>query len=484
MYDIVENSREDFPSKDESTMAEDISEHSLENFPSKEHEAEPESSTTPKEETPEESPAKKTWSKLRAIVKNSSNSSSNLRRSSLTEPEGNFLKMLNTSKSNRQLSSSCSSLPNFADVVAGAVARDRLRKSLQTSLEKLTIDEAKFLKDIVENEDVTKQQLERADYVLRTDPLYRLPGHDDEESDDEGAELPEISEHGELDVSIEMNDGEIELMLSGVNMNDGALNASLSSLQPGSFSYKAWDLVQDQPPAFPILGMTDNIPERTRVLSPPMIDSLRNFLPHAVAEDHFWLRYSMGRDGASLDALYYSIRQSTRTLLAIETVNGEIFGAFVSSPWRDHRSFYGSCEAFLWRVKESRFMHSSSVEEQARLESNLQVFKWSQENRSVQMSDRTKLAIGGGYPEEDPDKEEEVGEDWGLGIALGHDLFQGTSSPCITFRSPALSQQSPKGRVFEVSNLEVWSFTPCQTVKEAEHLELGRMFVLSHFTGH
>jgi hypothetical protein len=91
-----------------------------------------------------------------------------------------------------------------------------------------------------------------------------------------------------------------------------------------------------------------------------------------------------------------------------------------------------------WRLKESRFSETKSLEEQVRLEDGLQVYKWSQENRIVQISDRTKLAVGSGFPD-DNDGEEK--RNWGFGIAPGSDLWQGTNSPCITLKSPGLSQQ-------------------------------------------
>ena len=135
----------------------------------------------------------------------------------------------------------------------------------------------------------------------------------------------------------------------------------------------------------------------------------------------------------------------------------------------------------------------------------------------MQMPDRSKIVVGGGHPEEVQNQTQTQGcgggtkmsvgsdhpygtmreeegterecwqsisqEDWVLGIAPGNDLFQGTSSPCVTFQSTTLVAQSGAGdrRIFEFCNLEVWSFTPCQNVKEVEQLELGRMFVLSHF---
>ena len=97
-----------------------------------------------------------------------------------------------------------------------------------------------------------------------------------------------------------------------------------------------------------VLGLPDEFDEAAQVLSPPMIKSLRKSLPFVVAEDYFWLKYAMTRDGSSLTSLYDSIRQSSRILLAIETVNGEVFGALlvhrgeITLHSTDHvRRFYG-----------------------------------------------------------------------------------------------------------------------------------------------
>jgi len=228
-----------------------------------------------------------------------------------------------------------------------------------------------------------------------------------------------------------------------------------------------------------ILGLPNEFNQELQVLSPPMMDKLRANLPFTVADDQFWLKYAMVKNGASLHGLYNSIRQCSKTLVVIETVNGEVFGAFVSSPWRKYSSFYGSCETFLWRLRKSRFTPTMSIDEQIELERDIEVFKWSQENRNIQMSNDNKLIIGGGCPD-DADNNEDSSS-WGFGIALEADLYQGTSGNCVTFNSPSLSQVSPKGDIFEVANMEVWAFTPCMNLKEAEQLELGRMFVLSHF---
>ena len=126
----------------------------------------------------------------------------------------------------------------------------------------------------------------------------------------------------------------------------------------------------------------------------------------------------------------------------------------------------------------------STLDDQIELESDIETFLWSTRNRCIQFSTEEKIAIGGGYPNDD-DAIGEKKKDWGLGTALDCELYKGTSSPCITFGdsnfgSPPLSKLS-KDNTFEVANMEIWTLTLCLSVDKAEQLDMGRMFVLSHF---
>jgi len=209
------------------------------------------------------------------------------------------------------------------DVVAAAIARDKLRKELLSRLSKLTSKEAQFLKNVVDDEDVTVDQLLKADHVLRTDILYRLD-HEDESDDESDDDI--VNHNWKFTVSIEIEHNEIEAVVDSGFDGYGKQSESAETTKPDEYSYRTWELIDDC--IDPILGMTDDIPKSSRVLSPPLIDSLRNFLPFSLSEDHFWLKYSLARDGANLQSLYHCVRQSPETILAIETANGEIFGAF------------------------------------------------------------------------------------------------------------------------------------------------------------
>ena len=70
-----------------------------------------------------------------------------------------------------------------------------------------------------------------------------------------------------------------------------------------------------------------------------------------------------------------------------------------------------------------------------------------------------------------------------IGFGLFFDrglMMEGSSSTCLTYWSPPLSDLHPDGSTFEVVNLEVWGFTPCQTEKDARTLEYRNIFFQQH----
>ena len=274
---------------------------------------------------------------------------------------------------------------------------------------------------------------------------------------------------------------------------------------------------------FRILGTSaDDVAAHPHVLSPPLMDALLNFVPDHLQADNLWLKYSLIRDGASLDTLKRYVRASVNTILAIETTEGHVFGAFTTSPWRTHPSFYGGGDAFVWRMRHSRSTPCHSLVEQAQLESEIDVFLQLSKAQRVQCSTHNLLGIGEGdvdyvvvsydnnnattttttnvpppVPSSHPmetipssgfleDKYDQTSDDnnnnnntSGFAIALNEDLLEGTSSRCASFKNPCLTTHTdePSGETFQVINLEVWTFTPCFSLDAAEKLEMTQFFV-------
>lgn len=245
------------------------------------------------------------------------------------------------------------------------------------------------------------------------------------------------------------------------------------------------DDIDDQPLHFEIIGTSaDDITAHPHVLSPPLMEALLHAVPKSLSEENFWLKFSLVRDGASFETLLRYARAAKHTILAIETTNGDVFGSFTSDIWRTNHGYFGSGEAFLWKVRQSRMTPCHSLREQAKMESDVLVYPYSGFNNYVQLCHHDRIALGGGdimIVKNDNEFRQvdslEGGQIYGFGLAINQDLLFGTSSPCATFQNPCLPNVACKGTVFEIANLEVWAFTPCSDVESAEKLELSKYIV-------
>ena len=198
-------------------------------------------------------------------------------------------------------------------------------------------------------------------------------------------------------------------------------------------------------PSFLILGTSaHDTRAQPHVLSPPLMSAL---LTHVPQEENMWLKYSLLRDGASLETLRHYTRGSRNTILAIETTDGQVFGSYTERSWRIHPTWFGE-GAWVWKMVHNRNTPCHSLFDQAQLESQIQVYP----NHLKQISTHNRIATG---------------DEGGLAIALDEDLRRGTSS--ATEHAPALGSQ-----VFEIANLEIWTLTPCLDVEAAQKLELSK----------
>jgi len=258
--------------------------------------------------------------------------------------------------------------------------------------------------------------------------------------------------------------------------------------------YDAWKVVEDEYEngyggggtlPFLILGTSaDDVSAHPHVLSPPLMESLQAFFPFSKSGDNFFMKYSLVRDGASLDTFLKHARGAKYTILAIETIDGEVFGSFTGESWRKSWNYFGNGESFLWRMRRSRKEKCRSIIDQAHMESEVDVFPFTGDNDSVQLCTHNKLAVGGGSPDEcsefdhmSQDGVKYTDKAWGFGLAIASDMLNGTSSPCVTFRSPPLSAEHADGSPFEIINLELWTLTPCMTQEEAVKLDLAKLFL-------
>lgn len=191
------------------------------------------------------------------------------------------------------------------------------------------------------------------------------------------------------------------------------------------------------------------------VLSPMLMHSLQSHLPLTQRGESFWLKYSLVRDGASMISFLQHLRACKHTLLACETVDGEVFGFYGTQPWVVQPTYFGTGDSFLWKMKHSRILengeqyHNGTLLEQSQREAEVEVYQAVKhaEHDFYQLCQDDKIAIGGGVT----DTPQEFGqgeasnfyEPQDIGFALIFEdtsLLYGSSSACMTFQSPPLSK--------------------------------------------
>ena len=370
-------------------------------------------------------------------------------------------------------------------------ARVSLKDMIAKHKSQLTTTEALFLEALTQSPNITLTQLKISHDVLNTDPLFQESNHEIESFPVASKPIRQYdsfrSEVWACSKSTGEEGKEEESVLGDTEKPKCVVTSSRPSFVYRFFSRRlktstvsSSEEVEEEeskmsPVIFSILGTSaDDLKCQPHVLSPPMMDALRPFLPFVVQQDNFWLKYSLVRDGASLRCLLSKVRSSARCLIAIETMNGQVFGSFTSTPFRlKAGGFYGSGEAFVWTLSQSRLTPCETVEDQVILESNVQVFSWSGKNRNVQYlhSTDSPLLIGGGGPDNDPTIT------GGSALSISATMDHGFSDPSITFDSSVLCGDSG---MFEIANLEVWTLTPANQHEQAERLELGRQFIFDH----
>jgi hypothetical protein len=181
------------------------------------------------------------------------------------------------------------------------------------------------------------------------------------------------------------------------------------------------------------------------------------------------------------------IQGSTRTIVAIETTQGEVFGSFTSETWSVQPNFFGNGEAFLWRLKQPRLVQvpvSSCSEEQeqltlasklSKLDSDIEVYPYSQLNNYVQKCTQDEWIVGGGPWHEDDGDCPFEDEPKGVGLRIDPNLEHGSTGTCATFANRALSKLSPLK--FDILNLEVWTLTPFYPESQAKTSEDRKMLI-------
>ncbi len=182
-----------------------------------------------------------------------------------------------------------------------------------------------------------------------------------------------------------------------------------------------------------IYGNRDDI-----ILSLHEIEVLEEHLPASIQCCDWELKYSLTRDGASINTMIRLARGCRQTLLVIEDTYGCHFGAVVvDDPWMMMGDKYygnGTCRVFSFHNTEEKTTEteSSNMTESYKkkcVESLFRIYESSMKNYYFMLTSPDTIGLGGGGG--------------GFAIMLDGDLNHGTSNNnCETFDSPVLSTHS------------------------------------------
>lgn len=167
------------------------------------------------------------------------------------------------------------------------------------------------------------------------------------------------------------------------------------------------------------------------ILNQNMIQQIAvNGLPSPINYFSKWRRvYSLSRDGDSFNTFLRLCKNENRTIVVVQCTKGTIFGGFVDSRWNPNDGFYGSAQAFLFKLEQDKIIS----------------YKWTGLNRYIQFCDSANkvIAMGGGGGS--------------FGLCIEDDFRRGSTGRCETFGNDPLCLDDQ----FDVLELECWSFVSC-----------------------
>eukprot|EP00616_Rhizochromulina_sp_CCMP1243_P001016 CAMPEP_0118979612 /NCGR_PEP_ID=MMETSP1173-20130426/26369_1 /TAXON_ID=1034831 /ORGANISM="Rhizochromulina marina cf, Strain CCMP1243" /LENGTH=309 /DNA_ID=CAMNT_0006929883 /DNA_START=37 /DNA_END=966 /DNA_ORIENTATION=+ len=174
------------------------------------------------------------------------------------------------------------------------------------------------------------------------------------------------------------------------------------------------------------------------IVNSEQVFQIESMLPLATQGYRWKLLYSSLRHGCDISTFYSKVKLEKRTVVLVETLDGEVFGSFSSMPWKVQVEYFGTGESFLFSFGNNDRTNGGT----GSFQSDCRFFPWTAENNLVMMATDEFIAMGGGGGS--------------FGYILEENFSRGTTGTCDTYRNTPLCSSSP----FEVTNVEVWGFVP------------------------
>jgi len=188
---------------------------------------------------------------------------------------------------------------------------------------------------------------------------------------------------------------------------------------------------------------------KSDVVSSKGISLMEEGLPSYKKGYNWIMLFSSFRHGANYIPFYEKLKFEESTYVIIETMSGEIFGGFASTPWHESKGqYYGTGECFLFKLNQCEEPSNEFAPGSDRMLPNfksLSKYMWTGMNTFFQIGSVDGFGLGGGGDH--------------FGFYVGEDFAYGSSGNCVTFDNEPLCSIP----YFEICQVEVWGFTQATT---------------------
>ncbi|KAF0979616.1 hypothetical protein FDP41_001284 [Naegleria fowleri] len=212
-----------------------------------------------------------------------------------------------------------------------------------------------------------------------------------------------------------------------------------------------------------IIGATKPV-----ILKESQLRELSLSLPVRFRNKNFLLLYSTQEHGISLQTMYRKIEQREPVILVVQTMKGEIFGAFLTEQveMTKKERYYGDGQSFVFKFEKQTSNHSKphsphpeddeyvlvhNSHPKHKEQQTICVYNWTRKNEYFQLTSARQFSVGGGGQ--------------GFALTLDPDLKYGSSYSSETFGNDPLTSHTD----FEIFAVEVFtleslfSSTPSKT---------------------
>ncbi|RLN37131.1 hypothetical protein BBJ28_00021934 [Nothophytophthora sp. Chile5] len=163
---------------------------------------------------------------------------------------------------------------------------------------------------------------------------------------------------------------------------------------------------------------------QSAILTERHVNFLRNHLPNYLSCNEMELVYTTRHHGWNQLSFFSMLENKGPTVLVVQDVHDNLFGAFCPASWKRTPTIYGNGRTFVFSLSP-----------------RMEAYMWSGLDSSYMYAHHEAIFVGGGRK--------------GIALCLQLDERRGFTKACSTFDSPPLSECED----FRCQTIEVWGFS-------------------------